>query len=335
MIALSVALIVMIPASVGQAATILEMYSHFSKNEARSQFHLDWANEIKKRTNGEVEIKFRWADETPPMKGVQLFKAGEFQLAAIIPLFIANEIPFHMLVNSIPMGISEVSQASELMERLLLEIPEFDKEGERIGMKALFFHFENPLKLVCKEQITGIADMKGKVTGISRGNFIHRSLSAVGANYDLSFPRDWNKALSEGQLDCVAFPIDAAFNRFRIFDVAKHVHDITLGTSISAVVWISSEIWKELTNEQRYIFQETSFVAGRLDLDKLMSVNELAIEELKARGVQFHDFPPEDAEKWREASPDFLGEFIENMTRQGRGDDAREVVKIWKEVITH
>ena len=48
--------------------------------------------------------------------------------------------------------------------------------------------------------------------------------------------------------------------------------------------------------------------------------------------MQFHDFPAADAAKWRELNPDFFGDFIKDMDTKGKGDAARKMIEIWKEV---
>jgi hypothetical protein len=58
-----------------------------------------------------------------------------------------------------------------------------------------------------------------------------------------------------------------------------------------------------------------------------------AIETLKYHGVQFHKFPDADKKKWKQANPDFFGDFIAAQDKAGRGDAARAMVKIWKEVV--
>ena len=331
-IAISVALMMLTP--VGQASTILKMSSQFTEDSARGQFQKNWANEINKQTNGEVTIEIHWVGELGGATEVaEQFLSGEIQLAALIPGYLMHDFPFHTLTNEALMSISDVAQVAELMERLLVEVPELDKEAERNGVKALFFTFGNPYKLVCREQITKVADMNGKVVHIS-----NRMMSSVFQSVQADtnpLPSDavyW--ALSEGLLDCVPIPVNV-MARFKIDEVAKHFHDITIWQRTATSVWISVEVWKALTDEQRSIIQELSFVAGRLDLDQLIATSELAIEELKAQGVQFHDFPAEELEKWRKANPDYLGKFVNRMTKLGRGEAARKTVEIWKEVVAH
>ena len=327
------AAVFMLLTTIGNAASVLEMSSNLTKDSVEGHFHLNWANEIKKRTNGEVDINIRWVDELGGTVEVyHMFKGGEIQLAAIPPFMFDEEFPFHNLPDLVPMGISDASQLNELMERLLVEVPEFDKESARNGVKALFFSYGNPFKLVCKEQIKKIADLNGKSVRAS-GRLI-RVFEAVDAIPVFAPAHETYQLLSSGHVDCVPLPVDL-MARWKVYDVAKHVHDITIWQGTKTSVWISRDVWDKLTSEQREVIQELSFVAGRLELDQLNVNSEIAIEELKEHGVQFHDFPAEEAEKWKKANPNFLEMFVQRMTKLGRGESARNTVKIWREVITH
>ncbi len=314
-------------------ATVLKMGSHFTEDSIRGKFHLSWANEIKRQTNGELNIEIHWRNEFEGSREIiELFKAGDFQLAAFPPFFLsADDFPFYSFQKKIPMGISDSSQFAELMERLLAEVPEFDKEAERNDVKALFSNYSSPLKLVCREQISKITDMNGKVVASGGGNMakMFSSINATPILVPLSLVYSF---LSEGRIDCVTITVDFMI-KLNLHDIAKHVHDITLWQGASNSIWISRDIWDGFTDEQRTIVQELSFVAERLDLDQFIAINELTIEKLKSNGVQFHDFPAEEAEKWQNSSPDFLGQFVEDMTNLGHGESAKRFVEIWKEVV--
>ena len=51
------------------------------------------------------------------------------------------------------------------------------------------------------------------------------------------------------------------------------------------------------------------------------------------KGVQFHKFPDAEKAKWKAKLPNYFDEFIAAQTAKGKGDDARKMVQIWKEVV--
>lgn len=319
-------------ASTSYSASVLKMSSQWTENTPGGQVDIWWANEIRERTNGEVDIKIFWEGALGKAKeNLGLIQQGAIELAAMSPGYFPSELPFHAAPNSIPMAMSEVPQATELMERLLQEVPEFDMEAQRNGMKALFFHHLNPYKLVCKEPVSSVADMNGKKVRTWGKDMPRMVEAAGGVAVTLGLPELY-EGLSRGTVDCIPFSVDLMVS-YKIYEVAKHIHHITLWEGPTNAVWISRAVWDGFTDEQRAIVQEVSFEAARRDRDQVLAAGEAAVAILEAEGVQFHDFPAEEAEKWRNANPDFFGDFINDMAAVGRGEAAEKTIMIWREVV--
>lgn len=313
-------------------AKTLRMSSQWTENTTGAKVDKQWAAEIEERTNGAIKIKIFWAGVLGKAKeNLGLIQAGAIDLAAMSPGYFPAELPFHAAPNSIPMAMSEPAEATELMERLLTEVPEYDKEAKRNGMKALFFHHLNPYKLVCKEEIKGVADMKGKKVR-TWGKDMPRMVQAAGGVPVTLGLSELYEGLSRGTVDCIPFSVDLMVN-YKIYEVAKHVHSITLWEGPTNAVWIASKVWGDMTDEQRKIIKEVSFSAARRDRDQVVAAGEKAIATLKGKGVQFHQFPAAEAKKWKAANPDFFGDFIKDQESKGRGADARKTIKIWREVV--
>ena len=314
------------------SAEQLRMSSQWTENTAGAQVDKWWAEEIRNQTNGEVDIKIFWEGVLGGAKeNLGLIQQGAIDLAAMSPGYFPAELPFHAAPNSIPMAMSEVPQATELMERLLTEVGEYDAEAERNGMKALFFHHLNPYQLVCKEHVATLADMEGKKVR-TWGNDMPRMVEAAGGvPVTLGLPELY-EGLSRGTVDCIPFSVDLMVD-YKIYEVAKHVHDVTLWEGPTNAVWISRPVWDGLTDEQRQIITDLSFEAARKDRDAVIAAGEAAIETLKAEGVEFHEFPAEDKAAWKEANPDFFADFIAAQTEAGRGEAAEQTIAIWNEVV--
>ena len=334
LIIVGASLLVVFLAPNAHSAQTLKMSSQWTENTPGGQVDIWWANEIEARTNGEVKIKIFWEGALGKAKeNLGLIQGGAIELAAMSPGYFPAELPFHAAPNSIPMAMSEVPQATELMERLLQEVPEFDMEAQRNGMKALFFHHLNPYKLVCKEAVASVADMAGKKVRTWGKDMPRMVEAAGGVAVTLGLPELY-EGLGRGTVDCIPFSVDLMVS-YKIYEVAKYVHDITLWEGPTNAVWISSAIWNGLTDEQKAVIQEVSFEAARRDRDQVLAAGEKAIGELKSQGVQFLDFPAAEADKWRNANPDFFADFIADQTEIGRGEAAEKTIMIWREVVAN
>jgi len=216
------------------------------------------------------------------------------------------------------------------MKRLMTEVPIYQEETKRNGIKAVFFHHLNPYKLVCKDAVTSVDQMKGKKMR-TWGKDMPRMVEAAGGTPVTLFLPEIYEGLSRGTVDCAPFAVDLVVN-YKIYEVAKNVSDITLWLGPSTGIWISQSAWSKLTLAQQKIMLETGQEAAARDRDAVMAAGKKAIDTLTSKGVKFHDFPATEQAKWRAANPDFFGDFVMEMEKKGWGDDARQTVVIWKEV---
>ena len=327
-----------VPAAVAFAAAApaaaevtLRMSHQWTENNAGSVVDKWFAKEVEKRTNGEVKIKIFWSGALGKAKeNLGLLQQGAVDMAAMSPGYFPAEMPFYAAPNSIPMTMDEVPHATALMKRLMTEVPIYQAETKRNGIRAVFFHHLNPYKLVCKNAVTTVDGMKGKKMR-TWGKDMPRMVQAAGGTpVTLSLPEIY-EGLSRGSVDCAPFAVDLVIN-YKIYEVAKHISDITLWLGPSTGIWISQSAWAKLTPAQQDIITKTGLEAAERDRDAVLAAGKAAIGKLKAKGVSFHDFPDAEKAKWRAANPNFFADFIKDMDKKGWGDDARKTIAIWKEV---
>ena len=331
MTATTALLVMAVTTQAGLAKTLLRANSQWTEVFAGSKVDMWWADEIKKRTNGEVEIKLFFGGALgKAQENLPLLQEGAIDIAMMSPGYFPAQLPFHAAPNSIPMAMSKVDEATELMERLMAEVPAFDDEARANGVKTLFFHHLNPYLLVCKDHIKGVADMQGKKMR-TWGKALPQAVEAVGATPVTLFLPEIYEGLARGVVDCIPFSVDLVRD-YKMYEVAKNIHRITIWEGPTNATWISLKSWDKLTAEQQKILQEVSLEAMRMDRDATIAAGAAAIGELEAKGVQFHEFPAAEQAKWRALNPDFFADFITEMEALGKGDDARKTIKIWKEV---
>jgi TRAP-type C4-dicarboxylate transport system substrate-binding protein len=206
-----------------------------------------------------------------------------------------------------------------------------DEEAKRNGVKALHFHHLNPYKLVCKQQVKGIDELKGKKIR-TWGSDMPKMVQAAGAvPVTLGLPELY-EGLQRGTVDCIPFSVDLMV-AYKIHEVAKHVHDVTLWLGPTSGLWMARPAWDKLAPETQRLLEQVSREAALRDRDLTLAAATTATETLKGAGVQFHAFPDADKKKWKAANPDFFADFIAAQERAGRGEPARQMVRIWREVV--
>lgn len=316
------------------AATTLKLNSQWPANTAGSKVDQWFADEVKKRTNGEIEIRIFWSEALgKAAENLQLMQSGAIDMGAMSPGYFPKQLPFHAAPNSLPMALTSVRQASVLMARLAKEVPAVNEEAKRNGVRAIFFHHLNPYLLVSKEPLTSVAAVKGKKIR-TWGTDMPRMAQSVGMTpVTLALPEIY-ESLGRGVVDAAPFSVDLVMN-YKIYEVAKHVSDITLWLGPSWAVWIADSAWTKLTPVQQQIMETVGAEARELDYKATIEAEQAAREELKKRNVQFHAFPDAEKQKWRQALPDFFADFIATQEKEGRGADARKMIEIWKDVLAN
>jgi TRAP-type C4-dicarboxylate transport system substrate-binding protein len=318
--------------AVASAQMNLRMSSQWTENTIGSQVDKWWAQEIEKRTGGKVKIKIFFEGALgKASENLTLIREGAIDLTAMSASYFPADLPLHTAPNSIPMAMAEVPQATQLIQRLLKEVPALDEEAKKNGMKALFFHHLNPYVLVCKPEIKGIADMKGKKLRTWGADMPRMAQAAGAVPVTLGLPELY-ESLSRGTVDCLPFSVDLMVN-YKIFEVAKNVYDITLWLGPTNGNWIGRKVWDKIPPDQQKIIEEVSREAANRDRDLTMEAAAKAVETLKSNGVKFHKFPDADKKMWKQSNPDFFADFIAAQEKAGRGDAARKMVQIWKEVV--
>ncbi len=228
------------------------------------------------------------------------------------------------------MTLGNLRQASELMPRLLREVPAFRQEAERHGIRALFFHLLNPYLLMSREPIVKVADFKGKKIR-TWGEDLPKLFQAVGAiPVNILIPEIY-ASLQHGVVDAIPFNVDLAVT-YKTFEVARHVSEVVIWMGPAWGVWINESAWQKITPEHQARILRVVDQARARELETTAAAEKTARQQLLATGVQFHAFPDAELQRWQAAAPDFYADWIARMAAQGKEEDARKTVEILQQV---
>ena len=108
----------------------LKLNSQWPATTAGSKVDQWFAEEVKRRTNGEVDIRIFWSEALGKAnENLSLMQKGAVEMGAMSPAYFPKQLPFHTAPNSIPMAMNSVNQANTLMRRLLQEVPAMQDEA--------------------------------------------------------------------------------------------------------------------------------------------------------------------------------------------------------------
>lgn len=290
-----------------------------------------FVDEVRARTNGEVDIEVFYSSALgEPKETLALLETGAIEMAAMSPAYFPDQLPFFTAPNSIPMALNGPEQSYELTRRILAEVPALMQEAQAKGIRPLYFHVLNPYLMVAKEPILNLAGIEGKKFR-TWGSDLPRAVEVVGATPVTLVTNEIYEGLLRGSVDIIPFSVDLIVN-YKIYEVATHVMETAIWCGSSWGIWITDAAWAKISPENQKIVLEVAAEAAARDLAAIQQAAVDARNELLSRGVTFHPFPSDESAKWRAMLPDFFAEFIARAEATGKGDDARKMVEIWKQV---
>ena len=314
------------------AATLLRMNHQMTANTAGSIVDQWFADEVKKRTNGEVEMKIFFSSGLGEVKEtLSLLESGAIDVAALSPGYFPDQLPFYTAPNSIPMAIDNIDQAYLVSKRFMAEVPAFMEEARSKKIRPIFFHVLNPYLIVAKEPVLTVEQLKGKKFR-TWGSDLPRMAQAVGMTPVTLGVTELYEGLMRGVVDAIPFSVDLMQN-YKIYEVAKSVVEVTIWDGPTWGVWIGDKAWDKLTPAQQKIVMEVGDEAAKRDLEVVRKAASEARVFLAAQGVKFYPFPQAELVKWRGTLPNYFDEFIVKQDARGKGADARKMVEIWKQVV--
>ena len=204
------------------------------------------------------------------------------------------------------------------------------KEAKRNKVVPIFFHLLNPYLLVTREPVNTLDDLKGKKIR-TWGEDMPRLVKAAGGTPVTIFLPELYENLQRGVIDGCPFSVDF-IQTYKIYEVAKYVTEVVMWEGPAWGVFFSQKSWDKLSAEHQQIIMDVAERARKLELTKTAEAGIAARKFLEEKGVKFSAFPAAELARWQKANPDFYGDWIKKMEKQGKGAEAKQTVELWKDL---
>jgi C4-dicarboxylate-binding protein DctP len=276
----------------------------------------DFANEVKARTNGSVDVQLFGSE--------QLAKAGEnfpqvargnieaavsvnFQWGATIPEMSVTLIPYYMT------DLEKIRRFTTSDARKFL-----DQKLEAHGVHSVgwFYITRQSIFTSGKKPIITLDDFKGvKIRGLN--SLTDHALTAVGAAPSAMPGSEVYQALQAGVLDAGLTDLSAAYSR-KYYDIQKY-GTVAPYFTVFFHLYVNPQWWSKLTPAQR---QAIDAAAAKVEQDAFTVTEATAADalvQLKAKGMQIHVQTPEEEATWRAAmQKPVLDAFLKSAPQDGR-----------------
>ncbi len=290
-----------------------------------------WADEIKKQTDGQVEIEFFWSQAL--VKGKETMKAvgsGLVDLGSILGVYTPADVPIWNLANA-PFGGRDAWVGMMTWQQMRKELPELRKETEKKNVVILSNFTTGPVDILSKEPVLKLEDIKGKKFRATGGwGSLLKRLGAVPVRIGMG---ELYQALDKGTVDATINYIYAV-KAYKHYEVSGHLTEIQMGQVLGYGIGINKRTWQKMPKDIRDKIQAASDelinqYARRL-IDNTNNSRKEMQEGIDGKKVTFHVLPDEERDRWRKESEYFVAEWSEKMKK--KGVDAEKIVATMKEI---
>lgn len=319
--------------NLAQAATSLKFDSYVSDSAGPSWIDRWFFDELEKRSNGEITMRYYWAGSLTKVGGhLSAVRDGTSETTLISPGYYQAELP-------VTRGLEwyfRMERADELQQVCREVYENFEplrQEWEdRHRAKVLYWTNWNYAPLILREKITSLADLKGKkIRAYGVATDVIESFGGIAVPMAAG---EVYQALERGVLDGVyGFDFVTAV-AYKLHEIAPYFHDIGDGPHAPAVTIMNRRVWESLPAEQQQICTD---LANELYGGKFAEIYNSVLAEYtkkaRAEGVLFSSLSDDEKAKAKATvQPAQVDKWVETVAKPN-GIDGEAMQKVVEEAI--
>jgi TRAP-type transport system periplasmic protein len=292
----------------------------------RAQALMWWADELKKRSKGQLEINFFWSQSL--VKGKDTLKAvgsGLAEMGSIIGIYTPAELPVWNFAN-IPFSIADQWVGMRTWHELRQTTPELRAETNKRNVKILFNNTTGPVQLLTtKRPVTKEADLKGmKIRATGGWTQLFEALGAVPVNIGFG---ELYQALERGTIDGT-IDYTPFVKSYKHFEVANYVTETNMGQVLGYGGGINLKLFKGMPKDLQDILVKTSDeymdVYAHYSIDDTIQSKKDLMAGINGKTVEFLRLAPGERESWEAKAKPQIEAWVTDMEKTGL--DARKFV---------
>lgn len=313
------------------SADVTLRWGHYLGDSAFLQAEKDFAENVTSRTEGRVTVEITFAGGLGAGNEVlTLAGRGAIDMAAVVPGYYADQL-LYWRAYQIPFVFENPRQAMEISAAAYQDLPYFEEELSKFGVKFLFhqplgsYYLTGP-DAGC-DSVENLAGKKIRSFGADIPK-AHEAIDAVPVSVGVG---DVYEALQRGSLDY------SFLNRGNI--LSNRLYEpgpISCGPVMAItghLIVINEDVWNDISAEDQAIIMEEATAAGTAYINNIETAEEAAGAAIVEAGGTIKPFPAEELAKWKAAAPDLLQNWVDDMASRGMGDEAAEVSAYWRAII--
>jgi TRAP-type C4-dicarboxylate transport system substrate-binding protein len=218
----------------------------------------------------------------------------------------------------------------DVLGKVTEEFPAYKEEMDRMNLVWLFQQPLDPYYLTGPSPECNTVDaLRGKKIR-SFGADVPKVHNAIGAVPVTVGVVEVYEALQRGTID-YSFLNAGNIEQYRLYEPGKYSCGTIMAITGHNIV-IGKRTWDRLPEDIQTIFMETAAETQQEYLEWINDFQKRTVENIKAAGGEFIEFPAEELAKWKETAPDLLTQWEDDLTARGHGETASKVAARWREL---
>jgi TRAP-type C4-dicarboxylate transport system substrate-binding protein len=318
-------------ASAGHAADKIQLSftTIFPQNHLHTVLNQMFADEVKKKTNGQVEITiYPVGTLTPPTKTYDAVAKGIADIGMSCPLWVAGRFPMSEIME-MPSDIPSSWVTTKVYTDLFARFP--FKEYDDVHILYLHGPGRNVLSTKDKpvEKLEDLSGLKLRTSGATID-----LIKAWGAVPRAMAMSEAYEALAKGVVQG-NFAVPETLKGFKHAEVVKYISILPVSTSSCQFVAMNKKKWNSLPESVKKVFTEVSKEYAEKQAMVWMYYDWAGIEYFKSLGAgrQITVIPAEQKPQWEKPAIGVLEKYVSDKTAMGL--PAKEYVKAFQERVAY
>jgi len=290
-----------------------------------------WTKEIEKQTEGRVKFKIFYSsvlgkvtDFAKMVGGV-----GVADVGAIIAVYTQWQLPLYAGTMN-PFLTTGIDVQARAINRLYHEWAPMRDEWTKLNLKPLWVFVIDPYRLIIKQEISSLDDLKGKK--IWGGGGYAEIMKMYGITPVFFPPSQVYEAMQKGTIDGLFFPYGPS-SFFKFYEVGKYYVDLTfMGCQTPAAIAINIDMWNKISPDDQKTIERISAGMHEFFLEYSYKDEQRLNDFFRSQGVKFISFSPEEQAKIRDRCADaVLNDWIEKANKKGA--PGKEFLERYKAIV--
>lgn len=306
-------------AYMGEAFAKTLRYAEFGPNRGTRAEALNWfADELKKRSNGELEIEFHWGKSLLGTKAVlQGLSDGVADMGSVIGFFTPTQLRGYN-IGDLPVDNSDEWVGMRALYELATTNETMKKEFADQGVHYISNYTTGPIQLICTKPVASLQDLSG--TKLRGSGPYGKTFGDFGADVQRMGQAKVYQALESGLVECNQ-NYYYSMKAYKQYEVAPHVLELDWGQNMAFGIMMNKASWEDLSSDEQKIISDlgSEFIdyLAKLMIEGKESNKQAMVEGIDGKQINVASLGTDERGALLEGGQKYVDAWVQEATDQG------------------